>query len=71
MSYLSGQIFDADGVERYTMKGSWTDKIYMVDSDTQEETLIFEENPPYPGSDCMFGFQQIAVNLNFLSDEMR
>ena len=56
MSYLSGQIFDADGVERYTMKGSWTDKIYMVDSDTQEETLIFEENPPYPGSECMFGF---------------
>ena len=53
------------------MKGSWTDKIYMVDSDTQEETLIFEENPPYPGSECMFGFQQIAINLNFLSDEMR
>jgi len=56
MSYLTGQIFDADGEEKYTLKGSWTDKIFMVNSLTNEETLIFEENPPYPGSETMFGF---------------
>ena len=71
MSYLTGQIFDVNGEERYKIKGSWADKIFMVDTQTNEETLIFEENPSYPGSECMFGFQQIAVNLNYISDEMR
>lgn len=32
MSYIEGQIFDSSGKEMYTLKGSWIDKIILVNS---------------------------------------
>jgi hypothetical protein len=44
MSYITGQIFDSQGTERYTITGSWVDKIMMVDSQTKEEFVIYQED---------------------------
>ena len=41
-SYITGNICDSTGQERYTLKGSWIDKVYLVNSQTKQEELIYQ-----------------------------
>jgi hypothetical protein len=70
-STLTGQIYDAFGKERYTLKGSWLDKVILVDSITLQEEVIYQEAPSLPDASRMFGFGRVSVNLNYINEELR
>ena len=67
-SYLKGSIRDKDGKERYTLHGSWLDEIYLKDESTGEKELLWKEKPHIQDYLKMFGFNMVAVNLNYISD---
>ena len=50
LSTITAQICDARGNERYTLKGSWLDKIILVDSVSLQEEIIYQEEPQIPNA---------------------
>lgn len=69
-SRLEGKIMDSNGNTVYKIEGSWFDKLVAVNAETGETITVFEEAPTYPDFRRMFGFNQVSINLNFVTEEM-
>ena len=70
-SKIEGKIIDANGNETYKIDGSWYDKLFAENINTNERICIFEEQENYKDFKRQFGFNHLAINLNYVNDEMK
>jgi hypothetical protein len=70
-SQIDGTIYDAAGTEKYTLAGSWKTAISLTNIETEEEELLWQEPVQPEDSEEQFGFNQCAIQCNYIDDEMR
>ena len=58
---VEGKLFDADGNQKWTVEGSWWDKMTMTELETNRQVTIFEELPPYQDYKRQFNFGLVAI----------
>lgn len=72
-NYITGQVFDSDGTEKYKLDGKYTESITCSNLETQEKRVIFQ--PPkdfYPANKArQYGMNNFSIQLNFLNDELK
>lgn len=70
-SSVTGTMYDADGVEKYKITGSWMNKLVMTNIETKEEFVICEEPEQPKDMVRQHGFSNCAIQCNYINDEMR
>lgn len=70
-SYITANVYDSNNEIQYKLKGSWFDKISLVNCKTGEEELIWTQDEPIKDFERQFGFNKLAVLLNYVNDEMK
>jgi hypothetical protein len=70
-SSINGSIMDKSGKEHFKLEGSWWDELYLVDCSSKKRELIWKQKEPVADHLKMFGFNNVAINLNFISEELK
>lgn len=57
-------MYDADGNERFTLSGTWSEAIYITDNESFEKTEVWRRNENPDGYENYFFLPKFAMNLN-------
>jgi hypothetical protein len=66
---IKGIIKDVNGNEKFKLGGNWLDKIYIIDTQTKEEKILWKIIPSLNKEN--YYFQPITTDLNNLTEEMK
>lgn len=69
-SRIEGKIMDSTGKERIKIEGNWQERVMAKDLRNGTEFEICGDYPKIPESSRQFNFNQLAVNLNYVNEQM-
>lgn len=69
-SRVHGSVYDADGVERYTLDGDMQSKVWIENVATKEREIFATSPPRIENGDRQFGWTLCDANLNYKCPEM-
>ena len=62
---------DASGKETHKIEGTWSESIYLIDCESLEKEEIWRAEELPEGCEDYFYFNEMAMNLNHLSEDLK
>ena len=69
-SRIDGKVMNAKGEVKYKIEGSFIDRITLVNCETKEQELVWEEPPVIPEAHLQYFFGKEALIMNHKTEEM-
>ena len=68
---IKGEVRNKDGKLMFEIYGHWSEEVYVKDCETGESELVYKFPPMIENGERQFGFDQFAIMLNYLPDELK